>query len=68
MLKIYNTLTRQKEEFKPLNPPDVHFYMCGPTVYDFFHVGNARSFLMADIIRKYLEYKGYKVKYVMNLT
>ena len=68
MLKLYNTLTKQKEEFKPLNPPDVHFYMCGPTVYDYFHVGNARSFLMADIIRKYLEYKGYNVKYVMNLT
>jgi cysteinyl-tRNA synthetase len=68
MLKLYNTLTKQKEEFKPLNPPNVHFYMCGPTVYDYFHVGNARSFLMADIIRKYLEYKGYNVKYVMNLT
>ena len=68
MLKIYNTLTKQKEEFIPINPPNVNFYMCGPTVYDFFHIGNARSFLMADIIRKYLEYRGYKVKYVMNLT
>jgi cysteinyl-tRNA synthetase len=68
MLKLYNTLTKQKEEFKPINPPNVNFYMCGPTVYDFFHIGNARSFLMADIIRKYLEYRGYKVKYVMNLT
>ena len=43
-------------------------YMCGPTVYDYFHIGNARSFVMADIVRRYLEYKGYKVKYVMNLT
>lgn len=68
MLKLYNTLTKKKEEFKPINPPHVNFYMCGPTVYDYFHIGNARSFLMADIIRKYLEYRGYKVKYVMNLT
>lgn len=68
MLKLYNTLTKKKEEFKPLNPPNVNFYMCGPTVYDFFHVGNARSFIMADVVRKYLEFKGYKVKYAMNLT
>ena len=68
MLKLYNTLTKQKEEFGPLDPPNVKFYMCGPTVYDFFHIGNARSFLMADIIRRYIEYRGYKVKYVMNLT
>jgi len=68
MLKLYNTLTKQKEEFVPLNPPNVNFYMCGPTVYDFFHVGNARSFLMSDVLRRYLEYKGYKVKFVMNLT
>jgi cysteinyl-tRNA synthetase len=68
MLKIYNTLTKQKEEFKPLNPPQVGMYMCGPTVYDLFHIGNARSFIMSDIIRRYLEYKGYKVKFVMNIT
>jgi cysteinyl-tRNA synthetase len=68
MLKIYNTLSKQKEEFKPVNPPYVNIYMCGPTVYDYFHIGNARSFIMADVIRKYLGYKGYKVKYVMNLT
>jgi len=68
MLKLYNTLTKKKEEFKPLNPPNVNFYMCGPTVYDLFHVGNARSFIMADVVRKYLEFKGYKVKYAMNLT
>ena len=58
MLKIYNTLTKQKEEFKPINPPNVNMYVCGPTVYDYFHIGNARSFISADIIRRYLEYKG----------
>lgn len=68
MLTIYNTLSRRKEEFIPLNPPEVKMYVCGPTVYDYFHIGNARSFIMSDILRRYLEYKGYKVKYVMNLT
>ncbi|MGQ9799041.1 MAG: cysteine--tRNA ligase [Ignavibacterium sp.] len=68
MLKIYNTLTKQKEEFVPLNPPLVRMYMCGPTVYDYFHIGNARSFIMSDIVRRYLEYKGYFVTFVMNLT
>ena len=68
MIQIYNTLTNKKEEFKPINPPNVNMYVCGPTVYDFFHIGNSRSFIMADIIRRYLEYSGYKVKYVMNIT
>lgn len=68
MLKLYNTLTRQVEEFVPLNPPNVGMYICGPTVYDYFHIGNARTFIMADIIRRYLLYKGYNVKFVMNLT
>lgn len=68
MILIYNTLTNKKEEFKPINPPNVKIYVCGPTVYDFFHIGNSRSFIMADIIRRYLEYRGYKVKYVMNIT
>ncbi|OGU73906.1 MAG: cysteine--tRNA ligase [Ignavibacteria bacterium RBG_16_34_14] len=68
MLKIYNTLSKQKEEFKPINPPNVNMYVCGPTVYDYFHIGNARSFISSDIIRRYLEYMGYKVKFVMNLT
>lgn len=67
-MKIYNTLTKTKEEFIPLNPPKVTMYVCGPTVYDFFHIGNARSFLLADMIRKYLIYKGYDLKFVMNLT
>lgn len=68
MLTIYNTLTKQKEEFKPLVAGEVRMYMCGPTVYDFFHIGNARSFVNSDFIRRYLEYKGYKVKFLMNLT
>jgi cysteinyl-tRNA synthetase len=68
MLKLYNTLTKQVEEFVPLNPPNVGMYICGPTVYDYFHIGNARTFIMADIIRRYLEYKGYNVRYAMNLT
>ena len=68
MLSIYNTLTRKKEEFIPINPHEVKMYVCGPTVYDYFHIGNARSFIMADILRRYLEYKGYNVKYIMNLT
>ena len=65
---IYNTLTRKKEEFKPLNPPKVTMYVCGPTIYDYFHIGNARSFVMSDILRRYLEYKNYDVTFVMNLT
>ncbi len=68
MLSIYNTLTKQKEKFKPLNPHQIKMYVCGPTVYDYFHIGNARSFIMSDIIRRYLEFKGFEVKYVMNLT
>jgi len=65
---IYNTLTKKKEEFKPINPPNVSMYVCGPTIYDYFHIGNGRTFMMADVIRRYLIYKGYNVKYVMNLT
>ncbi|GBD88661.1 cysteine--tRNA ligase [bacterium BMS3Abin03] len=68
MLTIYNTLTKKKEKFEPINPPDVKMYTCGPTVYDYFHIGNARSFVMADMVRRYLEFKGYNVTFVMNLT
>ena len=68
MLKLYNTLTKKIEDFVPLNPPNVGMYICGPTVYDYFHIGNARTFIMADIIRRYLEYSGYTVEFVMNLT
>ena len=67
-LKIYNSLSRQLEEFIPLQEGKVSMYSCGPTVYDYFHIGNARTFLVSDIIRRYLEYKGYSVKYVQNLT
>ena len=68
MMFIYNTLSKKKEEFKPIDPPNVTMYVCGPTIYDYFHIGNGRTFVMSDIIRRYLTYKGYKVKFVMNLT
>lgn len=68
MLKIYNTLTRQKEEFKPLVPGQVSMYVCGPTVYNYIHIGNGRSAVAFDTVRRYLEFKGYKVKYVSNFT
>lgn len=67
-IKIYNTLTRQKEEFIPIDDDEVKFYACGPTVYNFIHIGNGRTFMMADVMRRYLEYSGYKVKFVMNVT
>jgi cysteinyl-tRNA synthetase len=67
-IKFYNTLTKRIEEFIPLEPGKVKIYMCGPTVYDYFHIGNARSFVMIDIIRRYFIYKGFEVKFVMNLT
>jgi cysteinyl-tRNA synthetase len=67
-IKFYNTLTKKKEEFKPINDKTVKMYVCGPTVYDYFHIGNARSFIMADVIRRYFEYRGYDVKFIMNIT
>ncbi|MCC6549975.1 MAG: cysteine--tRNA ligase, partial [Ignavibacteriaceae bacterium] len=67
-MQIYNTLTRNKEEFRPITPGEVKFYVCGPTVYDYFHVGNGRSFINADFIRRYLEYRGLKVTFIMNVT
>ncbi len=67
-LKVYNTLSRQKEEFEPLDPHQVTMYVCGPTVYDNAHVGHAMSSLVFDIIRRYLEYAGYGVRHVMNYT
>ncbi|MBI1937288.1 MAG: cysteine--tRNA ligase [Ignavibacteriales bacterium] len=65
---INNTFSKTKEEFRPINPPNVTMYVCGPTVYDYFHIGNARSFIMADIIRRYLEFKGYSVNFLLNIT
>jgi cysteinyl-tRNA synthetase len=60
-MKIYNTMTRQKEEFKTIEPGKVRMYLCGPTVYNYIHVGNARSTVAFDTVRRYLEYKGYEV-------
>jgi cysteinyl-tRNA synthetase len=67
-VRLYNTLTRKKEEFIPLEEGRVGMYVCGPTVYDFFHIGNARPFIVFDVLRRYLEYKGYEVTYVQNFT
>lgn len=67
-MKIYNTLTRKKEEFVPIEEGKVKMYVCGPTVYNYFHIGNARPFVVFDTMRKYLEYRGYKVKFVQNFT
>lgn len=67
-MKVYNTLTRKKEEFVTLKPGEVSMYVCGPTVYNFFHIGNARTFIVFDTVRRYLEYRGYKVKFVQNFT
>ena len=67
-LKVYNTYTRKKEVFVPLHGNRVNFYACGPTVYDYFHIGNARPLIMFDVFRRYLEYKGYEVKYIVNIT
>ena len=68
MVHIYNTLTRQKEEFKPLEEGKVSMYVCGPTVYNYIHIGNARPAIAFDTVRRYLEYKGYEVNFVSNFT
>ena len=67
-MKIYNTLTRYKEEFKTIEPNKVKMYACGPTVYNYFHLGNARPFVTFDTLRRYLEYRGYEVTFVQNFT
>lgn len=67
-MKIYNTLTRQKEEFVPVHPGKVGMYVCGPTVYNYIHIGNARPMIIFDTVRRYFEYKGYEVNYVSNFT
>ncbi len=67
-LYLYNTLTRSKQEFIPIKKGEVKMYSCGPTVYNFFHIGNARPFIIFDTLRRYLEYKGYKVEFVQNFT
>ncbi len=67
-MRLYNTLTRKKEEFVPLEEGKVKMYVCGPTVYDYIHIGNARPYVIFDTIRRYMEYKGYEVNYVQNFT
>ena len=67
-MKVFNTLTRKKEEFKPLEAKKVSMYVCGPTVYNYIHIGNARSVIAFDTIRRYFEYRGYEVKYISNFT
>lgn len=67
-MRLYNSLTRQKEEFVPIVPGEVKMYVCGPTVYNYFHIGNGRTFIIFDTIRRYLEYRGYKVTFIQNFT
>ena len=67
-MKIYNTLTRRKEEFEPIRKGQVNIYVCGPTVYNYIHIGNARPIVVFDTLRRYMEYRGYKVKYAQNFT
>ena len=67
-MQVYNTLTNRKEEFVPIEPGKVRMYVCGPTVYNFFHIGNARPFVVFDTLRRYFKYRGYDVKFVQNFT
>lgn len=67
-MRLYNTLTRKKEDFVPIEENKVRMYSCGPTVYNFFHIGNARPFIIFDVLRRYLEYRGYSVEFVQNFT
>jgi len=68
MIRIYNTLSRKKEEFIPLEEGKVRMYVCGPTVYNYIHIGNARPMIVFDTARRYMEHKGYEVNYVSNFT
>ena len=68
MLKIYNTLTRQKEEFRPITPGVVKLYVCGVTIYDYCHIGHARTYVAFDVVVRYLRSRGYDVTYVRNIT
>lgn len=67
-LSLYNTLGKKKEQFKPINPGKVSMYTCGPTVYDFIHIGNIRAYVVPDVLRRYLEYTGYEVRQIKNIT
>ena len=68
MLKFYNTLTRKKESFKPIKKDKVGMYVCGPTCYSYQHIGNLRTYIFADILRRVLNFNGYNIKEVMNVT
>ena len=68
MMKTFNTMSLQKEDFKPINEKTINMYVCGPTVYNYIHIGNARSAIAFDTIRRYFEYRGYEVNYVSNFT
>ena len=68
MLKIFNTLTREKEEFKPINPNQVGMYVCGVTIYDHCHIGHGRTFVAFDVVARYLRYLGYDLTYARNIT
>src|ERR1035437_6535491 len=68
MLKLYNTLTKKVEDFKPANPPRVTLYTCGPTVYNFMHIGNLRTFVFSDILLRVLKYNGFNVEAAENIT
>ena len=67
-IRLFNTLKRHKEPFEPAREGQVNIYVCGPTVYDYFHIGNARVFIVFDTVRRYFQYRGYKVKFVQNFT
>ena len=67
-MKLYNTLSKKKEEFVPIEEGKVRMYVCGPTVYNYIHIGNARPMIVFDTVRRYFEYKGYEVNYVSNFT
>ena len=67
-MKLYNTLTRKKQEFKPINGKTVGLYTCGPTVYNYAHIGNLRTYIFEDFLRRTLEHVGYQVNHVMNIT
>src|SRR3990167_9705051 len=67
-IQLYNTLSREKEDFSPIDPKEVRIYTCGPTVYDYTHIGNYRAYVFADVLKRMLEYNGLKVNHVMNLT
>ena len=68
IMKIYNTLSKKKEEFEPHEPGKVSMYVCGPTVYNLIHIGNARPMIIFDTVRRYMEYKGWQVNFVSNFT